>query len=78
MKKVFIVFLALIAVFSCTAFAAVPDPTVYANKTTHEEQYQAAKDFLHQNSEAEFTLEDPICQKKFGVPNTAVRDRSIG
>lgn len=37
------------------------------NKVTHEEQYQAAKDFLHQNPEAEFTLEDPICQKKYGA-----------
>ena len=36
-------------------------------KNTAEEQYQAAKDFLHQNAEAEFTLEDPICQKKFGA-----------
>ena len=36
-------------------------------KNTAEEQYQAAKDFLHQNSEAEFTLEDAICQKKYGA-----------
>lgn len=36
-------------------------------KTTDEELLQAAKDFLHQNSEAEFTLEDPICQKKYGA-----------
>ena len=36
-------------------------------KNTAEEQYQAAKDFLHQNSEAEFTLEDSICQKKYGA-----------
>ena len=36
-------------------------------KNTYEEQYQAAKDFLHQNSEAEFTLEDPVCQKKYGA-----------
>lgn len=43
------------------------DSEYMENKTTHEEQYQAAKDFLHQNSEAEFTLEDPICQKKFGA-----------
>ena len=32
-----------------------------------EEQYQAAKDFLHQNAEAEFTLDDPVCQKKYGA-----------
>ena len=37
------------------------------DKTTAEEQYQAAKDFLHQNTEAEFTLEDPVCQRKFGA-----------
>ena len=34
---------------------------------TPEKDYQAAKDFLHQNPEAEFTLEDPICQKKYGA-----------
>ena len=33
----------------------------------YEEQYQAAKDFLHQNPEAEFTLDDSICQKKYGA-----------
>ena len=36
-------------------------------KSTDEELLQAAKDFLHQNTEAEFTLEDPICQKKYGA-----------
>ena len=36
-------------------------------KTTAEEQYQAAKDFLHQNAEADFTLEDAICQKRHGA-----------
>ena len=36
-------------------------------KTTAEEQFQAAKDFLHQNPEAEFTLDDSICQKKYGA-----------
>ena len=34
---------------------------------TPEKVYQAAKDFLHQNPEAEFTLDDPICQKKYGA-----------
>ncbi len=34
---------------------------------TPQKVYQAAKDFLHQNPEAEFTLEDPICQKKYGA-----------
>ena len=37
------------------------------NKNTPEEQFQAAKDYLHQNMEDEFTLDDPICQKKFGA-----------
>ncbi len=36
-------------------------------KTTAEEQFQAAKDFLHQNAEADFTLDDSICQKKYGA-----------
>ncbi|WP_074642728.1 DUF4954 family protein [Treponema bryantii] len=36
-------------------------------KLTPEEQYQAAKDFLHQNPDAEFTVEDSICQKKYGA-----------
>ena len=36
-------------------------------KTTPEEQFQAAKDYLHQNPEEEFTLSDPICQKKYGA-----------
>ena len=36
-------------------------------KSTAEEQYQAAKDFLHQNTEADFTLDDSICQKKYGA-----------
>ena len=36
-------------------------------KETAEAQYQAAKDFLHQNTEAEFTLDDAICQKKYGA-----------
>ena len=35
-------------------------------KNTLEEQLQAAKDFLHQNTESDFTLDDPICQRKFG------------
>lgn len=34
---------------------------------TPEKVYQAAKDFLHQNPEAEFTLNDKMCQKKFGA-----------
>lgn len=43
------------------------DSEYMEGKTTAEEQYQAAKDFLHQNPEADFTLDDPICQKKFGA-----------
>ena len=37
------------------------------NADTPEKQFQAAKDFLHQNPEAEFTLDDAICQKKYGA-----------
>ena len=29
--------------------------------------YKKAKDYLHQNPEADFVLDDPICQKKFGA-----------
>ena len=36
-------------------------------KNTEEEQLQASKDFLHQNPEVDFTLEDSICQRKFGA-----------
>ena len=36
-------------------------------KTTAEEQYQAAKDFLHQNPDADFVLDDTICQKRYGA-----------
>lgn len=32
-----------------------------------EKAYQAAKDFLHQNPQADFTLDDPVCQKKYGA-----------
>jgi hypothetical protein len=37
------------------------------SKKTEKEQLQAAKDFLHQNPEADFTLFDPLCQKKYGA-----------
>ena len=43
------------------------DSEYMEGKSSPEEQYQAAKDFLHQNAEADFTLEDAICQKKFGA-----------
>ncbi|MBP5602761.1 MAG: DUF4954 family protein [Treponema sp.] len=35
--------------------------------STQEEIYQKAKDFLHQNPDADFVLEDPVCQKKYGA-----------
>ncbi|HAH61241.1 MAG TPA: DUF4954 domain-containing protein [Treponema sp.] len=34
---------------------------------TPAELYQAAKDFLHQNPDADFTLSDPQCQRKYGA-----------
>jgi hypothetical protein len=34
---------------------------------TPAELYQKAKDFLHQNPDADFTLFDPQCQKKYGA-----------
>lgn len=37
------------------------------NADTDEKKYQAAKDFLHQNPEADFTLDDAVCQKKYGA-----------
>jgi len=43
------------------------DSEYMEGKTAPEEQYQAAKDYLHQNPEDVFTLEDSICQKKFGA-----------
>ena len=36
-------------------------------KTDPKDQYQAAKDYLHQNPEDDFTLDDSICQKKYGA-----------
>ena len=35
--------------------------------STPEQIYQHAKDFLHHNPEADFVLEDSICQKKYGA-----------
>ncbi len=35
--------------------------------STQEEIYQKAKDFLHQNPDADFELEDSVCQKKYGA-----------
>jgi len=42
-----------------------PDPLEDAK--TAEEILQASKDYLHQNPEADFTLYDEQCQKKFGA-----------
>lgn len=48
----------------------------YLQKTNHEimdgadtpeKVFQAAKDFLHQNPEADFSYEDSICQKRYGA-----------
>lgn len=39
-----------------------------ANKAkTPEELYQAAKDFMHHNEKADYTLRDDVCQKKYGA-----------
>ncbi|MCR5614413.1 DUF4954 family protein [Treponema sp.] len=35
--------------------------------TSDEEELQAAKNYLHQNTEADFTLFDEQCQKKYGA-----------
>ncbi|MCF0242732.1 MAG: DUF4954 family protein [Treponema sp.] len=34
---------------------------------TQEEMYQAAKDYMHHNENATYTLRDNICQKKYGA-----------
>jgi hypothetical protein len=34
---------------------------------TGEDLYQIAKDYLHQHPSADFILEDPLCQKKYGA-----------
>ncbi len=62
------VMIALDRLIGLTAgYLKATDSEYMENKNTHEEQYQAAKDFLHQNPEAEFTLDDSICQKKYGA-----------
>lgn len=43
------------------------DSEYMSNADTPQKKYQAAKDFLHQNPEADFTLDDDICQKKYGA-----------
>lgn len=49
---------------------------IYLQKTNNEclkgvlrkeQVFQKAKDFLHQNPNADFTLQDSICQKKYGA-----------
>lgn len=37
------------------------------NAGSEQNELQAAKDFLHQNIDADFTLFDPLCQKKYGA-----------
>lgn len=37
------------------------------NADTDEKKYRAAKDFMHKNPDADFTLDDSICQKKYGA-----------
>lgn len=34
---------------------------------SEQNELQAAKDYLHQNTDADFTLFDPLCQKKYGA-----------
>src|SRR5574344_166760 len=43
------------------------DRDAAGNAKTSAEMYQAAKDYLHQNPDAEFTLQDQQCQKKYGA-----------
>lgn len=37
------------------------------NAGSEQNELQAAKDYLHQNNDADFTLFDPLCQKKYGA-----------
>lgn len=37
------------------------------NAGSEQNELQAAKDYLHQNTDADFTLFDPLCQKKYGA-----------
>ncbi|MCR5435738.1 MAG: DUF4954 family protein [Treponema sp.] len=42
-------------------------PDVVKNAKTQQQIFQCAKDYLHKNEEADFTLFDQVCQKKFGA-----------
>ena len=42
-------------------------PYVVKNAKTQQQIFQCAKDYLHKNEEADFTLFDQVCQKKFGA-----------
>ncbi|MBR5645467.1 MAG: DUF4954 family protein [Treponema sp.] len=42
-------------------------PDAVKNAKTQQQIFQCAKDFLHKNEEADFTLFDQVCQKKFGA-----------
>lgn len=39
----------------------------FDTERSYEEEYQAAKDYLHQNIDASFILFDETCQKKYGA-----------
>lgn len=43
------------------------DKEAAENARTPAELYEAAKDFINQNSDADFTLSDPQCQKRYGA-----------
>ena len=48
-------------------YLLVQKDEIMENADTAEKKFQAAKDFLHQNPEADFTLTDSLCQKKYGA-----------
>lgn len=59
---------ALERIINLTAEYLKNEDSEYMEKAdTPEKVYQAAKDFLHQNPESEFVLEDSVCQKKYGA-----------
>ena len=43
------------------------DNDAFKKAKDHKEKILAAKDFLHKKYETDFTLHDPICQKKYGA-----------
>lgn len=46
---------------------SINDEKALAAKTNSEKLYQVAKDYLHQNPNAKFTLKDKTAQKKYGA-----------